>query len=181
MIIHSKFDFIQMALQYNRTACHVVWVDAGITRIAGKLENIEKCSVNRQITFLVELSATKNIDLKALMRGKSPLTWPVIGSSKRLIGGSLIYVSNSEVESMYNQVISIRNEWFQNGLWDSEQVFLCELVRVLEDTRFYVQRRGTPTSMLSDLSQNHSKRITSSKLSKYLVHGIKFKLQASKN
>lgn len=176
ILIHSKIDLIIFASRLFENYCHLVWIDAGITRFVKKSNRVAKCIAKYDNnSFFVELSTRGNLQLLSFLQGEPLFKNPAIGSSRRLIGGSLIVVGQKAFNDFNERVEILRSEWERNSAWDTEQIFLSELIKDMSNIRLYIQKRSKPTSIFSDLSRNRSLRLLRNNISLKIINGYKKK------
>jgi len=176
-LVHSKFDFIQICHEMNPFSCHAIWVDVGVSRfvnhnLKNRLES--KCLFESQdFNLAVEVDLHKGHSIFNFITGKPLLSIAKIGSSKRIIGASVIVVKTEYIQILIQEVRKLRDIWIKNYLWDTEQVFLRYLIVHLTKVRFHVQKINSPTSFFECILIDASKSLINVFLSNLISKGFK--------
>jgi hypothetical protein len=160
ILVQSKFQLMRIAQSMSR-AEYFMWVDIGLTRF---LDNSFDKAELREENLQLNCDSYFEIDLKGnlvplqFFTCKGLLRLPKIGTSKRVVGAGLFIVNNSYLSEFCEKVNELQQKWISRNLWDTEQVLLALVVRLIPKVTFHLKKPKSSTSILEIFTTEPNKR-----------------------
>lgn len=148
VVIMAKFELLSRALSLS-TDREFLWVDSGVLRLYEschnwKAEDFQMLADSDFKGALLEFNIWPQ-------RGRILPKLPVVGSSERIIGTSVMLMDRETVTSLDAKIIQTAQDWINRGEWDTEQVAVAKLWKLGFNFSFYIQKWRTATSILAAL------------------------------